>query len=75
MSSLTTFFVQVMVFCNINCANLIEIKVKLAHTLISSMAHCQHLPQQIFTKGTNIPKISQDTIKVKTKVMMEILFA
>jgi hypothetical protein len=27
-------FVQVMVFCNINYANLIEIEVKLAHTLI-----------------------------------------
>ncbi len=28
------FFVQVMVFYNINYAHLIEIKVKLAHTLI-----------------------------------------
>jgi hypothetical protein len=55
------FFVQVMVFYNINYAHLIEIKVKLAHTLVSYVAYWQHLdmawPQQAHTKGIDTPKI------------------
>ncbi len=73
--SLATYFNQVMVFYKINVSFLIEIEVKLTHTLESSMAYWQHLdiawPQQVPTKGVDKPKTSQDTIEVKTKVMVE----
>jgi hypothetical protein len=49
-----------MVFCNINYAHFIEIKVKLAHTLVSYVAYWQHLdmgPQQAPTKGVDTLKI------------------
>jgi hypothetical protein len=36
---LPLIFVQVMVFCNIDCANLIEIEVKPTHTLVSFVAY------------------------------------
>ncbi len=73
--SLTTFLTPRMVFYKTNFASLIEIEVKLTHTLESSMAYWQHLdiswPQQVPTKGVDKPKTSQDAIEVRTKVMVE----
>jgi len=64
-----------MVFYKTNFSFLIEIEVKLTHTLESSMAYWQHLdiswPQQVPTEGVDKPKTSQDILEVKTKVMVE----
>jgi hypothetical protein len=66
-----------MVFYKTNVSSLIEIEVKPTHTLESSMSYWQHLdiawPQQVITNCVDKPKTSQDTIEVKTKVMVEIL--
>ncbi len=76
--SLTTFLTPRMVFYKTNFSSLIEIEVKLTHALESCVAYWQHLdiswPQQVPTKGVDKPKTSQDTIEVKTKVMVERLF-
>jgi hypothetical protein len=67
-----------MVFCNIDYAHLIEIKVKRTRILISYVAYWQHLdmawPQQPPIKGVETPKIWQDIIEVRTEVMVERFF-
>ncbi len=66
------FLVQVIVFCNMDRASLIEIELKPSHTFESSVEYWQHLdmawPQQDPTNNANNPSTSQDTTEVNAEV-------
>ncbi len=74
--SFPTHFVHVRGFYKMDCASLIEIKVKLTQTLESSIACWQHLdvkgPLQDLTNGATNPNTSHETKNVKIMVMVHI---